>query len=112
MNGCDFENFVALLFTKMGYETIVTKGSGDQGIDVIAEKNNVKIGVQAKCYSGSVSNSAIQEVVAGAQHYGCDKSIVITNNVFSKSAIDLAQSNNVILWDRTILKDKIIEVFC
>jgi len=112
MNGSDFEHFVALLFTKMGYETTVTKGSGDQGIDVIAEKNNVKIGIQAKCYAGSVSNSAIQEVVAGAQHYGCDKSIVVTNNVFSKSAIELAQSNNVILWDRTILKDKIIEVFC
>jgi len=112
MNGSEFEHFVALLFTKMGYEATVTKGSGDQGIDVLAEKNNVKIGVQAKCYSGSVSNSAIQEVVAGAQHYGCDKSIVVTNNVFSKSAIELAQSNNVILWDRTILKDKIIEVFC
>ncbi len=112
MNGSDFEHFVALLFTRMGYVTTVTKGSGDQGIDVLAEKNSVKIGVQAKCYSGSVSNSAIQEVVAGAQHYGCDKSMVVTNNIFSKSAIELAQSNNVILWDRTILKDKISEVFC
>lgn len=111
MGGIEFENFIALLFSKMGYSTTLTKGSGDKGIDVIIEKNGKKMGIQSKCYSNTVSNTAIQEVVAGCVHYGLNKAIVITNNYFTKSAQELAQSNNVILWDRNILKEKISSVF-
>lgn len=110
MNGQEFESFIALMFLKMGYKTTITKGSGDQGIDVIAEKNNLKIGIQAKCYSGSVSNSAIQEVAAGIKHYNLDKAMVVTNNYFTQSAQELANSNNVVLWDRNMLKEKLLEV--
>ncbi|MEN2774142.1 restriction endonuclease [Acetivibrio clariflavus] len=110
MNGREFESFIAHLFSKMGYSTTVTKSSGDQGIDVIAEKNGKKIGIQAKCYSGLVSNSAIQEAVAGINYYKLDQAIVITNNYFTKSAQELAKSNNVILWDRNMLKEKLSEI--
>lgn len=107
MNGAEFEHFIAQLFQNLGYKTEITKHSGDQGIDIIAENNGVKIGIQAKCYSSSVSNSAIQEVVAGKNHYRLDKALVITNSTFTKSAIELANSNGVILWDRNILKEKL-----
>ena len=107
MEGSEFENFIALLFSKMGYSAKTTKSSGDQGIDVIAERNNLIIGIQAKCYGGSVGNTAVQEAVAGKKYYNCNKIIVVTNNYFTASAIDLARVNNVILWDREILKDKI-----
>ena len=107
MDGREFEQFVAELFRKMGFSTEVTKHSYDQGIDIIAEKNGMKIGIQAKCYSGSVGNSAIQEVATGKNHYRLDKAIVITNNFFTPAAIELANSNSVILWDRNILKEKL-----
>ena len=107
MTGVEFEDFIAKLFIKMGYSAYTTKTSGDQGIDVIAEKNGTQYGIQCKCYANAVSNSAIQEVVAGKQLYHLDKLIVITNNYFTKSAQELAHANNVILWDRTILKEKI-----
>jgi HJR/Mrr/RecB family endonuclease len=110
MGGLEFEEFVALMFSKMGYLTRVTKASGDQGIDVIAENNEMKIGIQAKCYSGQVTNTAIQEVVAGINHYNLDKAMVITNSCFSQSAIELAKSNNVILWDRNKMKEKLEEI--
>lgn len=111
MTGIEFENFVGELFSKMGYRTTVTQASGDQGIDVIIVKGGKKYGIQAKCYSNTVSNSAIQEVVAGITFYKCDKAIVVTNNYFTKSAIDLANANNVILWNRDMLKMKIEELF-
>jgi len=111
MSGQDFEYFLANLFQKMGYSTEITKHSGDQGIDVIAEKNGVKIGIQAKCYSRQVTNSAVQEVVAGLMYYKLDKGIVVTNHYFTESAIQLAQSNNIVLWDRNLLKEKMIETF-
>jgi len=111
MDGNEFEHFVCTLFTKMNYRAEVTKKTGDQGLDVIAEKNGKKIGVQAKCYSNAVGNSAIQEAVAGKNYYNCDKIIVVTNNLFTNSAIELAKVNNVVLWDRNILKEKISEIF-
>ena len=90
MTGTEFEEFIALLFKKMGYSSQVTKQSGDQGIDVIAIKNNTRIGIQAKCYSNAVGNAAIQEAVAGKNFYNCDKTVVVTNNYFTTAAIDLA----------------------
>jgi HJR/Mrr/RecB family endonuclease len=111
MSGQEFEQFLAILFSKMGYETEGTKGSGDQGIDVIASKDGNKIGIQAKCYSGSVGNGAIQEAVAGRNYYHLDKAIVVTNAGFTNSAKELAEANSVVLWDRTILKDKITELW-
>lgn len=108
MTGTEFEEFIAKLFNSMGYYSSTTKASGDQGIDVIAEKNGIKYGIQAKCYSGAVGNSAVQEAAAGKQFYGCDKVIVVTNNSFTKSAIKLAEANGVILWDRFILSEKLI----
>ena len=111
MNGYQFENFVALLFSHFGYRTIITPSSGDQGIDVIAEKEGEKVGIQAKCYSNVVSNGAIQEVSAGVVHYKCSKGIVVTNNNFTKSAIALADSNQIILWNRQKLSEIINQVF-
>ncbi len=69
MSGTEFEEFIALLFKKIGYSSQVTKQSGDQGLDVIAIKNGSKIGIQAKCYSNTVGNAAIQEAVAGKSFY-------------------------------------------
>ena len=110
MTGVEFEEFIALLFKKMGYSSKITKQSGDQGIDVIAIKNNTRIGIQAKCYSNAVGNAAIQEAVAGKSFYNCDKTVVVTNNYFTTSAIELAQANDVILWNRDLLKEKIKEL--
>lgn len=111
MTGSEFEGFVCELYRKMGYTAYVTKASGDQGLDVIAEKNGKRIGIQAKCYSGSVGNSAVQEAVAGKNYYNCDRIVVVTNNYFTNSAISLANANNVVLWNRDILKTKIDELY-
>lgn len=109
MDGYMFEDFICKLFNKMGYSAEVTKKTNDQGIDVIGKKNGRKIGIQAKCYSGKVGNSAIQEAVAGKSFYNCDSVMVITNNYFTESAKALARANEVILWDRNMLAKKIDE---
>lgn len=105
LSGEDFEIFLKELFIKMAYRVELTKSTGDQGVDLILSKNNEITVVQAKCYSSTVGNSAIQEVTAGRQHYNANKAIVVTNNYFTKSAIELAQSTGTILWDRDKLKD-------
>ncbi len=111
MGGQEFEYFVADLFQRMGYVTEVTKQTGDQGIDIIARRPGTSIGIQTKCYSQEVSNKAVQEVTAGLGYYNLDKGIVVTNHYYTKSAVELANSNGIILWDRNMLKEKINELF-
>ena len=107
MSGFEFENYVSSLFENMGFNVSNTKLTQDQGVDIIAKKGNYNYAIQTKCYKGTIGNFAIQEVVAGLKYYNADKAIVITNSTFTKSAIELARSNNVELWDREVLKEKI-----
>ena len=102
MCGNEFESFLSILFSRMGYNARVTERH-DQGIDVIAIKDGVKLGIQAKRFKGNVGNSAVQEVVAGLTIHGCNKALVVTNSNFTNSAIALAKANNVELWDREVL---------
>ena len=80
--------------------------SGDQGVDVIAERDGIKIGIQAKCYSEPVGNAAVQEVIAGISYYKLDKGFVVTNSTFTTAAKRLAEETHVILWDRSVLTEK------
>lgn len=111
MSGSEFEVFCGALFEKLGYSIEMTPASGDQGIDLIACKEHQTLGIQAKRYSKKVTNTAIQEVAAGIKHYRLQKGLVITNSYFTDSAIELATSNDIILWDRYILEMKLKETF-
>lgn len=71
-----------------------------------AIKNGIKIGIQAKCNSNTVGNSAVQEAVAEKSFYNCGKVIVVINNSFTPAAEEFAKSNSVILWNRDMLKEK------
>lgn len=105
MDGVDFEELLALIFKRLNYNVKLTKATGDQGADLIIEKLDKRTIVQAKRYSSKVSNKAIQEAVGAISFYDANNAIVVTNNYFTKSAIELAKKNNVELWDR----EKLIE---
>ena len=108
MKGQEFERYCANLLIAYGFKNIeVTKGSGDQGVDIVGYYNGFKFAVQCKRYSKKVGNSPIQEVVAGKIFYNCQGALVITNNYYTESAIQLAKANNVQLWDRKNLMEVI-----
>ena len=107
MNGHSFEAFCAILLRKNNYKNVeVTQGSGDQGIDIIAYKDDFKFGIQCKYYSSKIGNKSVQEVFAGKAFYRCDVGIVLTNSYFTKSAKELATATGIVLWD----KDKLSEL--
>ena len=105
LNGFEFEELIGELFRKSGYKVKVTKKSGDQGADLIIEKDNVCTAIQTKKYAGSVGNKAVQEVVAAMKYYDCDKAMVITTASFTKDAFELASRNGVQLVDKKGLDD-------
>lgn len=105
MEGHDFEYYCADLLKNNGfYNVSVTQGSGDQGIDVLAEKGGIKYGIQCKCYSKDIGNKAVQEAFAGKTFYHCHVAAVLTNRYFTRSAKELASINQVLLWDRDQLE--------
>lgn len=105
VDGYEFEKFLAYVLEKNGYTNVqVTQGGGDQGVDIICTKNNTIYAIQCKLYTEKVGNSAVQQIVAGKNHYNAHVAIVATNSSFTKQAIDLANSNNVLLWDGTTIE--------
>lgn len=105
MKGLDFEVFIGELLTQHGYKTQNIKGSGDFGVDVIAEKGNTKYAVQVKRYKSNVSRTAVSDAVAGKFHWDCEKAWVITNSYFTSDAKLLAKSTDCKLTDRDELKN-------
>lgn len=104
MEGHEFEHFIATLLRKLGYENVeVTRGSGDQGVDVLAEKEGVRYAVQCKCYSSDLGNTPVQEVNTGRVIYHCHVGVVVTNRYFTQGAKEAAKATGVLLWDRSKL---------
>ena len=105
MEGHDFEYYCADLLRNNGYEEVeVTKGSGDFGVDILAVQGDVTYAVQCKCYDKPIGVKAVQEVYAGKDYYERMIAIVMTNQYFTQSAMELASRLRVILWDRDQLK--------
>ncbi len=104
MGGYDFEKFLVEVFQTAGYDVEETKLSGDQGADLFVSRFGKKIVIQAKNYSGTVGNTAVQEAIAAKSFYGCDEAMVVTNSTFTRSAIELADAASVRLIGRRDLQ--------
>ena len=104
MDGHQFEYACTDILKANGYKHVkVTRGSGDFGVDVIAEKDKVRYAIQCKRYNHKLDNTPIQEVVGGLAYYQCDKGAVMTNQYFTEPAKQLAQVNDIKLLDRDTL---------
>ncbi|MNB78606.1 DNA topoisomerase 1 [compost metagenome] len=108
MEGVQFEKYLGHLFRAQGYKAEVTKAAGDYGADLIIQKNNKKIVVQAKRYSKNVGIKAVQEAQASIAHYGASEAWVVSNSDYTAAAYDLAKSNRVKLINREALIEMIL----
>lgn len=104
MTPIEFEQRCARELTTAGWTANTTKGSGDQGTDIIAQKGEYRLVVQCKLYSYPVGNKAVQEISAARMHERADFAIVVSNNRYTPSAEQLAATNNVLLLHYSDLK--------
>lgn len=110
MEGHEFEYFCAELLRNRGFlEVEVTKGSGDYGIDILAEKDGVTYAIQCKCYSDPVGIKAVQEAYAGRDFYDRMVGAVLTNQYFTTPAVETAKKLKILLWDRGYLESMMEE---
>lgn len=110
MEGHDFEYFCAELLKKRGFEEVeVTKGSGDYGVDILAEKDGITYAIQCKSYAEPVGVKAVQEAYAGRDYYDCMVGAVLTNQYFTSPAVEAARKLKILLWDRGYLESMMEE---
>lgn len=88
MNPSEFEEYIADLFSKMGYKTKVTGGAYDEGVDIIAEKDGTKHYIQCKKFiTQEVGVGALRDFYGAiADHLADGKGYFITTNKFTLEA--------------------------
>lgn len=105
MEGSEFEQYCADLLKCHGFSEVeVTKGSGDYGADILAEKDGVTYAIQCKCYHSPIGVKAVQEAYAGRDYYDRMVGAVLTNQYFTSPAVEAAKKLKILLWDRGYLE--------
>lgn len=110
MEGHEFEYFCADLLKDNGFtEVEVTRGSGDYGVDILAEKDGITYAVQCKCHTDPIGIRAVQEVYAGRDYYDRMVGVVMTNQYFTSAAVHAAEKLKILLWDRGYVEEMMEE---
>jgi restriction system protein len=104
MTGTEFEDYVAARLRRAGWQVTFTSVSGDYGVDLIGQRDGKSVAVQCKRHGKPVGVAAVQQVVSGARHHGCAKSIVISNQEFTQAAKQLALTHGCQLIGRKALQ--------
>lgn len=108
MTGHEFERYLEVLYTRLGYIAKVTKGSGDNGADLILQQGSKRIVVQTKRYRKKIGIKAVQEVRASMDYYHAVEGWVVSNSHYTDAAIELARYNQIKLINRNQLIKLII----
>lgn len=94
-----FERYLALLFTRMGYQIRPVNYAG-QTRTLVATKNGISYVIQARRNRKTVGIKAIEDAVATRRYLKCERAIVVTNHYFSSRARRAAKLNRVLTLDR------------
>ena len=105
MSGIEYEEHCKNILIEAGWDVEDTPISGDQGVDLIASIEDIRVCIQCKCFEKPVGNKAVQEVAAGMIHWNGTHAVVVGKSGFTKSAHTLAESTKVILTSDAELSD-------
>lgn len=88
MTDRDFEFEIGKVYSRHGYQTHVTKRSGDGGVDVIAKKDNETIYIQCKHYAPNTHLGApeLQAFWGCCSGNGISKGVMVCTSSLAKDA--------------------------
>lgn len=97
----NFEEFIAEIFARNGYDVNLTPQTRDGGYDILAVSNNALTGkeihlVECKRYAAArkVSVGVVRSLHGVVAHEGATKGIIVTTSGFSKVARDFEQCHH------------------
>lgn len=96
LDGANFESYLEVLFTAAGYDVTITGGTGDDGVDLIAELDGVgtqRLGVQAKCLGPNreIGPNVIRLLRDALTSYECNAGAVAATCKFNDAARAVAK---------------------
>lgn len=95
--GLEYERFCADRLAEAGWRAHRTPASGDQGADIVAVRDGLRLVVQCKRLSKPVGNAAVQEAAAAQRYWAGDHAAVVSNAGFTPAARRLAAATGVLL---------------
>jgi len=101
MKPTEFEDYIANLFSRLGYKTQAVGKAYDGGIDVVAEKDGIKHYIQCKKFiTSTVGVGAMRDFYGAiADHLAKGKGYFITTNKFTLEAERFAEDKPIELID-------------
>ena len=103
--GIRFENQCMEILKQNGWKVKETPNTGDQGVDLIASIDNLRICIQCKNHKKVIGNKAVQEISAGKLYWEGTHAVLVSKTGFTKSAQKLAKANEVKLICSSELKN-------
>ena len=93
-----FEHLVANLYEQQGYETTVTAGSRDLGVDVWAENDVERLAIQVKQFAegNTVGREVIQKLESTIARGDADRVVIVTSSSFATTAERYAANSSAV----------------
>ena len=108
-----FEDAIAELFRKLGYEVRQTPFSNDGGLDAIARKDGKKYLIECKRYAATatIGRRDLQIFYAAMMDEKADGGIYINTGIFASTAAKYAEGKGILLYDRSRLPILVNQAF-
>lgn len=103
-DGLDYERYCGERLVRAGWRAHRTPASGDQGADIVAVRDGLRLVVQCKRLSKPVGNAAVQEAAAALRYWDGDRAAVVSNAGFTPAARRLATATGVLLLHHDALE--------
>jgi restriction system protein len=96
-----FEEYVAAVFRKKGYQVAIRGGSGDKGVDLVVETGafGKRAIVQCKRYRNKIGPETVRELYGTLLHERAAHAFLVTTAEISDSAREWAQHKSLTLID-------------
>lgn len=95
LDGAAFEEWVAAVLRDSGWRVVRTRPGSDYGVDLVAEKDGRRVGIEAKRRSARIPNAVVRSVVAGCQFHACTEAAVVTQSTFTRQSLRQAAAASI-----------------
>ena len=96
----NFKSMIVKLLNGLGYEN-VKENTGDQAIDITAEKDGEKYGFRCRYDIDAIGEKEMDIAVGASGNY--DKTVYVTNSSFISAAKKKGEANGILMWDRNTI---------
>jgi Restriction endonuclease len=94
----EYEHLVAQILRDEGWAADVTRYQRDFGVDVVAERDGTRLGVQAKMWADAgrkVAGPEVMQVYGAAAYADCQRAMIVTDSKVLAHAQEIAEKLNI-----------------